>query len=123
MKKIHHLVLYSLLLLSCGQGCPQGKDREITVSRMLEQAIEVGERYLSDRELIDNVALTEGPDAALRLHDELHQIENYEAFWSLLEESDSIWREVPDSVEREAIRTRMMPYLNHIVNLAEEINR
>lgn len=123
MNKICHLALYALLLLSCGQGRPQGKDRDITISRLLEQAIEVGERYLSDRELIENVALTEGPDAALKLHDELRQAANYEAFWAFLKESDSIWMEVPDSAGREAIRSTMMPYLNHIVNLAEEINR
>lgn len=113
----------ALLLGSCGRVSAGGKDAEIAISRKLERAIEIGEKYLSDRELIEDVARTEGRDAALKLFDELHHGENYESFRICLKESDSIWREIPDTVEQKAILSRMMPYLRRIIAIEEEIDR
>jgi hypothetical protein len=114
-------LLLGFLLLSCGHESPYGRNAEITISRSLERAIELGEKYLADRELIENVARTEGTEAAARRYDELNHRANYEEFWACLEESDSIWRDVPDTLERRVIRAKMMPYLERLTEMADEI--
>ena len=114
-------ILCGFLLLSCGHESPHGRDAEIAISRSLERAVELGEKYLADRELIENVALTEGTEAAAKRSDELNHRANYEAFLTCLEESDSIWRDVPDTLERRVIRAKMMPYLERLMEMADEI--
>ena len=112
-----------LLLFSCTHSRMQEKDKGIAISRKLEQAIEYGETYISERELIREAGRTEGTDAALKLFNELNHHTNYEAFRNCVKESDSIWREIPDSAEQQAVRSRMMPYLKRIIAIEEEINR
>lgn len=119
MRKL--FIICSLLLLSCGHDSPHGRDAEIAISRSLERAIELGEKYIADRELIENVALTEGTEAAAKRSDELKHRANYEAFQACLEESDSIWRDVPDTLERRVIRSRMMPYIERLMEISETI--
>lgn len=121
MEKSCLFITIILLLLSCGRNDPHEGSAEISISRALEQAIEIGEKYIADRELIENVALTEGTDAACKLYDELHHRANYEAFWDYLEEADRIWWQIPDSIRRQVIVTHMMPYVNWLITLSEEI--
>jgi len=111
------------LLLSCGHRKPHEGYGALALSRCLEQAIESGEKALSQRELIENVALTEGPDAAIKLQEELHYRANYEAFWDLLDEADRISGQVSDSLERQDIIAHLRPYINRIIELEDEIRR
>ena len=121
MRKAFLLSSCVFLLLSCGHKDPHERSAEIAISRALEQAIEMGEKYVAERELIENVALTEGTDAACKLNDELHHRANYEAIWKYLEEANRIWQQVPDSLKRQEIVTHMMPYVNRIITLTEDI--
>ena len=114
-------VLCGLLLLSCGHNSPQGGKEEIAISRLLEKAIEIGDKYITDRYLIENIALTEGTAAAAKRSDELNHRADYDTFWANLEESDRIWREIPDTLEKERIRSRMMPYLYRLREMVDEI--
>ena len=109
------------ICFSCGHKDLHEGSAEIAISRTLERAIEMGEKYVADRELIENVALTEGTDAACKLYDELHHRANYEAFWDYLEEADRIWRQIPDSTRRQEFVTHVMPYVNRLITLSEEI--
>ena len=121
MRKAFLLSSCVFLLLSCGHKDPHEGSAEIAISRALERAIEMGEKYVADRELIENVALTEGTDAACKLYDELHHRANYEAFWDYLEEVDRIWWQIPDSLKRQEIVSHMMPYVDRIITLAEDV--
>lgn len=121
MRNVFLLSSCGFLLLSCGRTDLHEGSEEIAISRTLEQAIENGEKYLSDRELIENVAWTEGTDAACKLYDELHHRANYEAFWECLETADSIWRQVQDSLKRQEIVSHIMPYVDRIIILADDI--
>ncbi len=121
MRKAFLLSSCVFLLLSCGHKDPHEGSSEIAISRALERAIEMGEKYVADRELIENVALTKGTDAACKLYDELHHRANYEAFWNYLEEADRIWWQIPDSLRRQEVVTHMMSYVNRIITLAEDV--
>jgi len=111
------------LLLSCGCKTPHEGYGELALSRCLEQAIESGEKVLSQRALIENVALTEGLDAAIRLQDELHYRANYDAFWDLLDEAEGLSGRECDSLKRQEIIAHLRPYINRIIELEDEIRR
>lgn len=115
------LILTSCTLPGCATDDAGIRGKELAVSRYLEQAIEVGEKAVEEQDLIRHVALTEGTDAALRLKDELHHHDHYEQFWMLLKQSDSVWMTIPDTTEQAAVRSHLMPYVEHIMEIAEEI--
>lgn len=120
MRKPLLIALCLLPLLSCG---PSGsyKGEEARISRLLERAVEVGDRYLDESELLDNVEMTVGADAALRMRDDLGHRERYDLFRSCLEEYDRVLGQIPDTLERQRIRARMKPYLDHIAAIQEQI--
>ena len=117
------LIIYSLLLLvlSCGHNNPHEGYEEIAISRCLEQAIEIGEKYLEERALIENIALTEGTEAAVKVYDEHNNRANYEAFWDYLKKADSISRQVQDTLKQQEIISHLTPYINRIIILEEQI--
>lgn len=116
-----------LIFTACSlSGCATTDDmdirqKELAVSRYLERAIEVGEKAVEEQEFIQHVAMTEGTDAAVKLNDELRHHDHYEQFWNLLKQSDSVWRTIPDTTEQAVVRSHLMPYVEHIMNIAEEI--
>lgn len=115
------LISACCILLSCCKNTDAQSVLEISISRKLEQAIEVGEKYLSDRELIRNIALTEGTDKAVKVFDELNHRADYEAFWARLEDADSLSRQITDTLQQQAVASRLMPYIERIITLADEI--
>lgn len=115
------LLLGICMITGCDHMCFTPESCEIAISRCLEQAIEAGEKVLAQRELIEHVALTEGTDAAAKLHDELHYRANYEAFWKNLYEADSISRQVKDTLVRQEISSHLRPYINRLIEMECEI--
>lgn len=109
------------LLLSCCKNTDSQSVLEKSISRRLEQAIEAGEKYLSDDELIRNIAFTEGTDKAVKVYDELNHRADYEAFWTRIKEADSLSRQITDTLEQQAAISRMMPYIERIQTLIEMI--
>lgn len=109
------------ILLSCCKNTGAQSKLENSISRHLEQAIEVGEKYISDDELIRNIALTEGTDKAVKVYDELNHRADYEAFWARIEEADSLSRQITDTLQQQAVASRLMPYIERIIILADEI--
>lgn len=121
MRRAFLLTSCVFLLLSCGHTNPHGGYEEIAISRCLEKAIETGERYLEERALIENIALTEGTAAAVKVYDELHHREKYEAFWNYLYEADHISRQVRDTLKQKQIISHLTPYINRIIILEDQI--
>ena len=122
MRKAFLISSCVFLLLSCGQsGLHERGCSESAISRLLERAIEVGEKYLADDDLIENIALTEGTDAAVKLYEELHHHEDYAAFWECLKQADSICSQIPDSLSRQVIVTHMKLFISRIATLAEDM--
>ena len=120
MRKPILIALCFLSLLSCGpSGSYKGED--VRISRLLERAVEVGDRYLDESELLDNVAIADGAEAALKLREELGHREKYELFRSCLEDYECTLRQIPDTLEQRRIRTRMKPYLDHIATIQDQI--
>lgn len=111
---------FLLSLLSCvASGSYKGE--ETRISRLLERAVEVGDRYIDECELLDNVAIAGGAEAALKLREELGHREKYELFRSCLEDYESTLGQIPDTLEQRRIRTRMKPYLDHIATIMDRI--
>lgn len=121
MRRAFLLTSCVFLLLSCGHTNLHGGYEEIAISRCLEQAIEIGERYLEERTLIENIALTEGTAAAVKVNDELHHREKYEAFWNYLYKADRISRQVKDTLKQQQIIAHLTPYINRIIILEDQI--
>ena len=114
-------ILAASILTGCGPDRDCDRTRELAVTRYLERAIEVGERALEEQRIIEHIALTEGTDAALDLKEELHHQEHYLEFWDLLKSADSVWREIPDSLEREAVLGHMKAYIAPILTITDGI--
>lgn len=108
------LFISFLLLASCTSSGSKGKDTETAISLLLERTIEIGEKYCAEQELIENVALTEGMDAAIRLSKKLHHQKNYDAFRNSLKETYSLLQQIPDTLERQVVLLKMKPYLNRL---------
>ena len=121
-EKILALLFVAVILGGCAQDTDTLRSKEMEITRYFEQAIEVGERALEEQRIVEHVALTEGTDAALALREELHHYEHYREFWDLLASADSVWREIPDSLEREAVLGRLKPYVDSIVTITDEIH-
>lgn len=125
MTNTTHIVAIILLGICMFSGCnhvrstPEGC--EIAISRCLEKAIEIGERYLEERALIENIALTEGTPAAVKVYDELHHREKYEAFWNYLDEAENISKQVKDTLKQQQIISHLTPYINRIIILEDQI--
>lgn len=123
MHELAPFLIFIPLLLSWGHSCQQKEYKGITITRKLEEAIELGEKYLEECQLIESVARTEGKDAAQELLKDLHHLEHHDGFWNCLEESDSLLRTIPDTAEQNALHSRMRPYLEHLIPIIDEINR
>ncbi len=122
MNKRLMLILFSALLLSaCIQEHDERQETALQISCLLEQAIEIGEKYLSDSDMIEQIALAEGTDAAVKVYDAIHHRANYEAFWACLDEAADLCRQVTDSAELAAIRIRVMPYIDRLDYLTDNI--
>lgn len=118
MRKILFIVGVTLLASCCSRS-HNGKIEEITLSRALEKTIEVGEQVISERALIDNVALTEGTAAAVKLELELHHRQNYNEFWSHLDYTNELCCRI-DSTRREAVIEQITPYLRRLETILED---
>ena len=122
MNKRLMLILFSAFLLSaCFQEHDEQQETAFRISCLLEQAIEIGEKYLSDKDMIEQIALAEGTDAAVKVYDAIHHRANYEAFWACLDEAADLCRQVTDSAELAVIRIRVMPYIDRLDYLTDNI--
>lgn len=125
MKPLSRFILVLFITAStlpgCATDCTHIEEKELAASRYLEKAIEVGERAVEEQELIQHVAMTEGTDAAVKLNEELRHHDYYEQFWKLLKQADSVWMTIPDTTGQAAVRSHLMPYVEHIMDIAEEI--
>lgn len=120
MKRI--AVLLSIIVLfaiSCG---PRQRSDEIAISRSLERAIELGEKILAKKQLIENVAMTQGTDAALALHDSLQYRKHIEDFWEELRENERLCEQVTDSLRQKEIIGHLMPLAERLNEVTNEIN-
>lgn len=116
------MVLLSVVLLC---GCiPQKVGPSATeerIVRCLEQAIEIGEKYLSDDDMIGQIALAQGTDAAMKVYDEIHHREHFEAFWHLIDEAAALAVQITDPTELDCLRNRVLPYIDRLDYLTDEI--
>lgn len=115
------ILLAACTLTGCAADGTDFRGKELVVSRYLERAIEVGEKAVEEQNLILHVAVTEGTDAALELDDRLRHHDHYDQFWKLLKQSDSVWMTIPDTAARLTVRSHLTPYLERIIDLAEEV--
>lgn len=116
------LILFSAILISaCFPEHDEQQETALHISCLLEQAIEIGEKYLSDSDMIEQIALAEGMDAAVKVYDAIHHRANYEAFWACLDEAADLCRQVTDSAELAVIRIRVMPYIDRLDYLTDNI--
>ena len=123
MKNIYRLFA-TLVFAGIGLvGCQQkytSHNKEAAISQLLVQAIEIGERVLSERETIATVALTEGTDAGALFHDTIQHRKHVDEFWDVLDEADSLWRLIPDQ-KRWGYAKNLMPVVERIALITEEI--
>lgn len=118
---IQVIILATCTLTGCVSASTDSREKEFAISRYLERAIEVGEKAIEEQELIQHVAMTEGTNAAMMLNDEIHHHDHYEQFGTLLKQADSVWKTIPDTTDQIAVRSHLMPYVEHIREIAEEI--
>jgi len=71
--------------------------------------------------LVSACVLPGRPADAADLKDKELVISRYELFWDLLKQADSVWRTIPDTTVQTTVRSHLMPYLEHLTNIAEEI--
>ena len=115
------LFITACTLPGCATYVTRIEGKELAASCFLERAIEVGEKAVEEQGLIQHVAMTEGTYAALKLNDELRHHDHYEQFWELLKQADSVWKTIPDTTDQIAVRAHLTPYVEHIMDIAEEI--
>ena len=121
MRRIFIISSCVFLLLSCGHNNPHEGYEEIVLSRCLEHAVELGEKYLEERDLIENIAITEGTEAAVKVYDELNPRAKYEAFWDCLEEAGRISQHVQDTLRQQEIIRNLKPYLDRLITISEDM--
>ena len=113
------LFMVALFAMSCGPR--QGGD-EIAISRSLERAIELGEKILAEKQLIENVAMTQGTDAAVALHDSIKHSKHLDDFWEELRENERLCEQVTDSLRQKEIIKHLMPLAERLNVIVNEIN-
>lgn len=115
------VILFTTVLLASSCESRQGSD-EIAISRSLERAIELGEKILAEKQLIENVAMTQGTDAAVALHDSLRYRKHIEDFWEEIRENEILCEKVTDSLHRKEIIEHLMPMAERLNEIVNEIN-
>ncbi len=125
MKPLSVIILVFILATCTLTGCVSAptdyREKELAMSRYLERAIEVGEKAIEEQELVQHVALAEGTHAAVKLNDEIHRHDHYEQFGTFLKQADSVWETIPDTSVQIAVRSHLMPYVEHIMEITEKI--
>lgn len=120
MRKYILITISLLVLAACGQNKQNGRVEEIKLICALEKAIETGELIIRERELIENIAITEGTPAAVRLECELHHRHHYNEFWTQLEYTNELCCQI-DSSRREAVIEQIIPYICRLEAIASEL--
>lgn len=115
------IVFSFFALASCKRNVSELSETGVAITRCLEEAIGIGEKVISERDLIDSVSLTEGTEAAIRLEDSLQFLKGIEDFWAKIEEADLLTKKVTDSHEQQAIIDHIMPYVDKINILIDDI--
>lgn len=115
------VILFTAVLLASSCGSRQGSD-EIAISRSLERAIELGEKILAEKQLIESVAMTQGTDAAVALHDSLQHRKHLYDFWEELRENERLCEQVTDSLRQKEIIKHLMPLAERLNVIVNEIN-
>ena len=122
MKK---LLLYVAIAVLLVPGCRKSTQRpdqfEIAISRALEQAIELSEKIISENDLIEHVALTEGTDAALALHDSIGHRNNINLLWEEVKQIEDFCNQVTDTLARKEIIAHLYPYAARLDELLDQI--
>ena len=120
MRKILLTAISLLVLVSCGQNPQNGRAEEITLIRALEKAIETGDLIIRERELLENVALTEGTPAAVKLECELNHRHHYNEFKAQLEHTNELCNQI-DSSRLEAVIEQIIPYIVRLEAIVSEL--
>ena len=93
----------------------------MAISRAMERAIELGENIISEKELIENVALTQGTDVAVKLHDSIGHRDHINAFWEKVRQVEELCNEVTDTLARKEIIAHLYPYAEKLESIIDEI--
>lgn len=122
MKKMLLFVAMAVLLLpGCRKSTPRPYQNEIAISRALERAIELSEKIISEDELIENVALTQGTDAALKLHDSIGYRDHVNLLWEEVGQIEKLCNQVTDTLARKEIFAHLYPYAARLDELLDQI--
>lgn len=113
--------LFTVVLFAISCGPRQGSE-EIAISRSLERAIELGEKIIAEKQLTENVAMTQGTDAAVALHDSLQHRKHIDDFWKELRENERLCEQVTDSLRQKEIIDHLMPLAERLNVLVNEIS-
>ena len=113
--------ILSGLVYSCNRDNQHQEPSEIAISRSLERAIELGEMYLRNKDLLSNIAMTEGTDAAIRKDEDLRLHDTFESFWAEMDYADSLCARV-DSTKRDSVIAHLMPLIDRLQTLVNEFN-
>ena len=119
------LIFVSIAALSvsgCYQNPRHEKAEEIAISRAFEQAIELGEKIISEKELIENVALTQSTNAAVKLHDSLGHRDNIDLLWEKVKQIEELCNHVTDTLAQKEIISHLYPYAEKLDELLEQIH-
>ena len=120
-RTIIFITIAALCLSGCNQEVQRGKAEEIAISRALEQAIDLSEKIISEDELIENVALTQGTDAALKLHDSIGYRDHVNLLWEEVGQIEKLCNQVTDTLVRKEIIAHLYPYAARLDELLEQI--
>ncbi|MBQ9311274.1 MAG: hypothetical protein IJ222_10510 [Bacteroidales bacterium] len=121
MKRTIILIIFTTLsLCACHQNARHYKAEEIAISRAMEQAIELGEKIVSEKELIENVALTQGTEAAVRFYDSIGHRDNIELFWVRIRQLEELCNHVADTLAQKKISAHLYPYATRLDELMNQ---
>lgn len=115
------IVFSFFALAGCKRNVSELSETGVAITRCLEEAIEIGEKVISERDLIEQTAISEGTEVAVRLQDNLQYRKGVDEFWAKLEEADMLTKEVTDSLERQVIIDHIKPYVDKLNNLMVDI--
>lgn len=109
------------LVFSCNRDYRHQVPGEIAISRSLERAIELAEVYIRDRDLLSNIAMPEGTEAAIRKDEDIRLHDTYESFWAEMDYADSLCARV-DSTKRDSVIAHLKPLIDRLQTLVNEFN-
>ena len=94
MKRYLVIIICILVALSCSRQNSTSFSED-QFRRSLEQAIELSEKIQEERALIEQVALTQGTDAAAHLHDSIHYRQHINDLWDIILQAETLCDKLP----------------------------